>query len=226
VRAKVACIRAHQEGLDAGRPAATEAEFRGYLELAETLAAPRRPALVLMHGVSGSGKTTIAQDLLEALAAIRVRSDIERKRLHGLAAGTRTGSALEGGIYSADASRRTYERLGELARATLSAGWTSIVDAAFLRRAERDAFRRLARELGVPCAIVSCRAPEGVLRRRVAAREHEARDTSEAGIAVLERQIASEEPLDAAELEATVIVDPGHAEAVAGRVAERLGEKR
>jgi predicted kinase len=78
----------------------------------------------------------------------------------------------------------------------------------------------------VPCAIVSCRAPEGVLRRRVAAREHEARDTSEAGIAVLERQIASEEPLDAAELEATVIVDPGHAEAVAGRVAERLGEKR
>ncbi len=220
VRAKVACIRAHQEGLAAARRGGIEAEFRGYLELAETLAAPTKPALVLMHGVSGSGKTTLAQDLLEALGAIRVRSDIERKRLYGLAAEARTGSALAGGIYAADASRRTYQRLGEIARLTLEAGWTAIVDATFLHRAERAAFQTLARERGVAFVIVSCRAPEELLRERVAAREGEARDASEAGTSVLERQLATEEPLEAEELAATVLA--GHAQ-TAARVAELLG---
>ncbi|MDA8108439.1 MAG: AAA family ATPase [Betaproteobacteria bacterium] len=223
VRAKVACIR--REGLADEPRRKIEAEFHGYLELAETLSAPRAPALVLMHGVSGSGKTTVAQDLLETLGAIRVRSDIERKRLHGLAVEARTASALGGGIYGADASRRTYERLGGLARVVLEAGWSAIVDATFLKHAERAAFRTLARELDVPFAIVSCRAPAEQLRERVAAREREARDASEAGVTVLERQLASEEPLDAEELAATVIVEAGRTETAAARLAERLGAR-
>lgn len=226
VRAKVACIRARQEDLAAERRASFETEFRVYLDLAATLAAPRAPALVLMHGVSGSGKTTIAQDLLESLGAIRVRSDVERKRLHGLAAAARSGSALGGGIYDACASRRTYERLGELARRTLAAGWSVIVDAAFLGRSERATFQALARERDVPFAIVSCRAPAAELRARVAARERAARDASEAGLAVLEHQLATEEPLDEGELAHAVLVDAGRTHTAAARLTAQLAARK
>src|SRR5262249_51928569 len=83
----------------------------------------------------------------------------------------------------------------ELAGLTLAAGWPVIVDAAFLRRAEREDFRRLAFEQGVPFAILHCEAPPDVLRDRVRARQARRDDASEADLGVLERQLASEEPL-------------------------------
>jgi hypothetical protein len=199
VRAKIACIRAHQE--DAGRVehGRAEGDFRDHLRLAEALRAPRRPELILMHGVSGSGKTTFAQHLLERLGAVRVRSDVERKRLHGLGAAARTGSAVGAGIYDARSTERTYARLAEVARETLAAGWPAIVDAAFLMRAERDAFRRIAREAGVRFRIVACDAPEAELRRRLRMRARAPGEASEANAAVLARQLQIREPLTDAE---------------------------
>jgi len=183
VRAKIARLRAR------------DADYRRYLAIADLLAVSARPAVVLMHGLAGSGKTTVAQALLERAGAIRVRSDVERKRLHGLAAGARTHAQPYGGIYAPEATRRTYDRLKEIVRDVVDSGRTAIVDAAFLWRAERDAFRALARELGAPFLIVSCRASRAELRRRVAAREAAMSDASEAGVAVLENQIATQEPL-------------------------------
>jgi aminoglycoside phosphotransferase family enzyme/predicted kinase len=216
VRAKVACIRAHQEGASPG----AEAEYRDYLALAERLTGLGRPAVVLMHGLSGSGKTTVAADLLERLGAFRVRSDVERKRLSGLPADARTASAVGGGIYDAETTRRTYERLAALARAIAGAGWPAIVDAAFLRRAERNAFRHLAAGIRAPFVIVACRAPDQVLRERLARRAADAREPSEAGVAVLEAQHRFEEPLAADELAAAV--DAG-SPALADQIAARLG---
>lgn len=207
VRTKVACIRAHQEGLSAQALRTSEHAYRHHLALAERLTTLGRPALVLMHGMSGSGKTTVAQKLLEALGAIRVRSDVERKRLFGLAAEARTGSAVGAGLYDAQTTRHTYDRLAELARAIVSAGWCAIVDATFLKRTERDAFRALARKLCVPFAIVSCRMPKEVLRERIAARERAAQDASEARLAVLESQLENERPLGAEELQETILAD-------------------
>jgi uncharacterized protein len=82
-----------------------------------------------------------------------------------------------------------------------------IADAASLRRADREDFRALAGELGAAFLIVSCRASPAELRRRVALREAAMRDASEAGLAVLESQIASEEPLAPEELAHAVAVD-------------------
>jgi len=207
VRAKVACIRAHQAGISADARGAAEGEYWGYFHLAERLARLGGPALVLMHGLSGSGKTTVAQELLERIGAVRVRSDVERKRLHGLAAGARTQSAVAGGIYGAEATRLTYARLAEAAASAIRARWPAIVDATFLRRSERDAFRALARNLGAPFAILSCQAPEAVLRERIAARAQSGRDASEADLAVLTRQLEVEEPLAGDELRDTVVLD-------------------
>jgi len=207
VRAKIACIREHQPGAGAAVQGRAHQEYGDYLALAGTLAAFGRPALVLMQGLSGSGKTTIAQAMLERIGAIRVRSDVERKRLHGLAAQARTRAQPCGGIYAPESTRLTYDRLERAARDIVESGYCAIVDAAFLRRAEREQFRALARELRAPFLIASCRASETALRSRLARREAAVSDASEAGIAVLENQLKTQEPLGADELAHAVLID-------------------
>ncbi len=199
VRAKVAAIRARQEedGAAAGRDLAAA---RGYLDLAEAICQPPPPTLTLTHGVSGSGKSRAAKARLLAdpdCATIRLRSDVERKRLFGLAATDRSDSSLDGGIYTPAAHAATYRRLQELTQIALDAGWSVIVDAAFLRRAERDDFRCLATAHAAPFAILACAAPLDELRRRITARQG---DASEATVAVLERQLTWIEPLVAEEI--------------------------
>jgi len=220
VRAKIACIRARQPGAGAGAQGRARREYGEYLAVAETSAASARPAIVLMHGLSGSGKTTIAQAILERVGAIRVRSDVERKRLHGLAARARTHAQPYGGIYGPESTRLTYGRLKQAARDIAGSGHCAIVDAAFLRRAERDEFQALARELGVPFLIASCRASEAALRRRVARRDAEMSDASEAGVTVLENQLATQEPLGADELARAAPIDSEWDEA---RLQEAIG---
>src|SRR6266702_4927553 len=221
VRAKIACIRAHQPGTGESAQCTSDRQYRDYLVLAESLAAPARPALVLMHGLAGSGKTTIAQAILERIGAVRVRSDVERKRLHGLAARARTHAAPYAGIYAPETTRLTYDRLKQIVRDILESGRTAIVDAAFLRRAEREEFRGLAAELEARFLIVWCRASEAALRRRVAQREAAGNDASEAGIEVLENQIATQEPLGADELAHAVPVD---SESDETRLQKAIGE--
>jgi predicted kinase len=173
-----------------------------------------------MHGLAGSGKTTIARQLAGSLQAVQLRSDVERKRLHGLAAGARTGSELEKGIYSPADSDRTYRRLADLAHQVIAAGYPAIVDAAFLDAARRAQFRALAREWGVPFAIAACDAPDAVLRERVARREAEGADASEAGPAVLERQLAARQPFSPDESAEVCSMD---AQGTPQELAQRLG---
>ena len=225
VRAKVSCLRVHQAGMATRDKGEVEREYRRHLYLAERLAAPAHAALLIMHGLPGSGKTTIAQGLLEALGAVRLRADVERKRLFGIAAEARSGSGLDAGLYAPGASRRTYARLAELARAVLAARYPVIVDAAFLKRAERERFAGLARDAGARFLIAACTAPAATLRARVAAREREARDASEAGLAVLERQFATAEPLGEDEAGHTLTLAAGRGAAApeAAALARRLG---
>jgi hypothetical protein len=223
VRALVACIREHQPGGAAAQGRAHR-EFGAYLALAQSLAKRGKPALLVMHGVSGSGKTVVSQKLLEELGGVRVRSDVERKRLHGLAPGARTRSGAGEGIYTSAATRLTYDRLAQAARGVLESGHRAVVDAAFLARAERDAFRALARDAGAEFLIVSCEAPTGMLRERVAKREAAASDASEAGVAVLEQQLATREPLGGDETAWSVRVDTGRGGVPVAEIAARLGK--
>jgi hypothetical protein len=226
VRALVACIRERQPGSAAAQGRAHR-EFGTYVALARTLSASRGRALILMHGLSGSGKTTVSQTMLEELGAVRVRSDVERKRLHGLDAGARTHAELRGGIYAPESTRLTYDRLKDAARDVVESGYRAIVDAAFLGRGEREAFRALARDAGAAFLIASCEAPENTLRERVATREKAARDASEAGVAVLDNQLATSEPLGESELPCAVRVETQKGDEAAGaaiaEITERLG---
>ena len=225
VRAKVACIRAHQPGVLAEERAQSDKRYLDHLSLAGDLASRDRPALIIMHGLSGSGKSTAAAELVALLGAIRCRSDVERKRLHGISAGARSGSALAAGIYSSAANRQTYDRLAGFARDVLDAGYPVIVDAAFLSRNERDCFRALAQDCGAPFAIASCSAPLPLLRERVMRREGQGRDASEAGLAVLERQLEVQEPLDSHESACVFSIDTSGPEALPRDAATSLASR-
>ncbi|MDE2612202.1 MAG: AAA family ATPase, partial [Burkholderiales bacterium] len=168
-----------------------------YLRLAERLAEPGAPRLLLTHGLPGSGKTRVSQQLLERAGAVRLRSDVERKRMAGLAA--LADSSVVGDLYGAAGTEATYARLESLARDTLRAGYPTIVDAAFLRRDERDRMRLLAAELQVPFGILDCRAPMPVLRERVRGRRAAGGDASEADEAVLDKLAGAAQPLAADE---------------------------
>jgi uncharacterized protein len=189
VRAKVTAILASEKPDQAAEHLATA---ESYLQLADELTHERRPQLILMHGLSGSGKTWLSQQLLEQLGAIRLRSDVLRKRLFGLPPLAVSGT-VAGGIYTPEGDQRTLAALLDTGRSLLAAGFAVIVDATFLRRSWREPFQRLAGELAVTWQIVAVTAPPAVLRARLAARQREKSDASEAGLAVLAGQEVGQE---------------------------------
>ena len=174
-------------------------EASDYLALAAKYAGFARPALIITCGLSGSGKTTVSQALLERIGAVRVRSDVERKRMRGMSPLSRSSGDVDEGLYAPAETRATYERVRELARTIVEAGRTVVVDASFLRRSQRESFRALAAELGVPFGLLALEAPQATLRERICKRRAANSDASDADLAVLAHQIATYEPLTADE---------------------------
>ncbi|MCX7256985.1 MAG: AAA family ATPase [Polaromonas sp.] len=181
VRAQVAQLRG----------AAGQSVARRYLQTALAWTQPRQLALFITHGLPGSGKTFESQRLLEREGAIRLRSDVERKRLFGLRM-LASSSAQGLNLYTPDTTARTYAQLFQTARLALQAGWPVILDAAFLKRNQRQQAQALAGELGAPFFILDCQAPPQLLRQRLLARQN---DASEANAALLDALSGTAEPL-------------------------------
>ncbi|MGZ4960885.1 MAG: AAA family ATPase, partial [Methylomonas sp.] len=186
VRAKVTAIRASQAG-----GGSLMDECRRYLTLARDSLPRGKPALIITHGLPGCGKTTVSQAVLEKQKAIRIRSDVERKRLYGLASHDSSGGA----IYDPQTTRRTYARLLQLARELLENGFPVIVDAAFLKHEERRQFQALAGDMGVPFVILSVQTETSLLRHRIQQRQKLGNDASEADLSVFEKLQTLCEPL-------------------------------
>jgi uncharacterized protein len=205
VRAKVAAIRMSQlAGVE--REAALN-DVHALLELASMLTHPPPARLAITHGLSGSGKSTTSRALMQTPGAIRLRSDVERKRLAGLDALARSGSAIGEQLYAADATRRTYGRLAELAGQLLDAGWSVIVDATFIARWQRDLLRETARVRKLEFRILDFPVPVATLRERIMQRACAGSDASEADLAVLQHQLDTDEPLDMDEQSEIAIID-------------------
>jgi hypothetical protein len=209
VRARVSRLR---DGHGASPAQASVAA--GYLALAQRLARQWDPRLLITHGLPGSGKTWVTHALLAASGAIRWRSDVERAR------------SLGAGHYQAGDTEAVYARLGELARLSLGAGYPTIVDAACLRRSQRDALRSLAAELHVPCVLMHCDAPPELLRQRVRERTQRGGDASEADESVLRQLTAQAEPLAPDEAALAVQVDTSQPVSAAALAARWLAARR
>ena len=162
--------------------------------------------MFITHGLSGSGKTTISSALLENLGTLRIRSDLERKRMQNLAATAKTGSAIGAGLYTAVRSDQTYSRLQQLAALILEAGYSVIVDATFLQSSRRRDFRQLAENCKVPFIILDCQASNEILADRIQKRRQSGTDASEADLKVLEHQLRTQQVLEKEEQQFCVTI--------------------
>lgn len=205
VRAKVAAIRAAQ---GAQQPAGVEDPVRPFLDVAAATMRPSPPRVLIAHGFSGSGKTTGTQTIIEAEGAIRLRADVERKRLFGLDALARSGAGIDTGLYDPSATERTYRRLCELADPVLAGGCSVVLDATFLQRAQRDLARKLAHDHGVGFGILDFAVDADTLRERVRQRQARGGDASEATVEVLEAQFRAAQPLGPDEASDIVQIPP------------------
>ncbi|RMJ02516.1 Phosphotransferase enzyme family protein [Marinobacter litoralis] len=223
VRAKIALF-------SMGNPSLTDSDieslwqvYRDYTQLAEDYGAIPNHYLLATTGLSASGKTCVSAAMSAELGLVRLRSDVERKRLHGLAPLDDSKSGLGTDLYSPEATEKTYKHLATLADQLLSSGLSVIVDAASLKESERALFAQVAENQGVPFALLHTEAPEELRRDWVRKRKG---DASEATEEMLDAQQTWFEPLTAEEKTHTIHLhtDQEHvAEAVADRIRQHLG---
>ncbi|WP_455380094.1 bifunctional aminoglycoside phosphotransferase/ATP-binding protein [Acidihalobacter prosperus] len=192
VRAKIASIRLGQASLSEDERQETLAAYQRYADLAEYYTTSHECGLIIMHGFSGAGKTTLSSQAVEELGMIRLRSDVERKRLYGLDPEATSQSEIDQGLYSKNMNERTYNALERYAGSVLSGGFSVIIDASFLDKKRRQQFSVFAETHKVPFLILDVQAPEEQLRRRLHSRKG---DASEANTRVLDWQLSQAEPL-------------------------------
>lgn len=200
VRAYVASLKAR------GNPARNAAEQANrYLRLAERMTTLPRSYVLLCHGYSGSGKSVASEALASLIGAIRLSSDVERKRSRPFTPiDTRPLAAI---AYSAHSIDRHYDVLLALAQQVLEAGYPVLVDASFLKHEHRSRFMALGHRRSIPVVVLDFHARTCRLVERVRTRALGLHNESDAGPVVLVRQLANEEPLTSEEMEDTVCFD-------------------
>ena len=198
VRAKVALIGEQQD----------MATYQRYIQLALSYANQAPPVLYLMRGVSGSGKSHLSQQLLEHNGAIRIRSDVERKRLH-------REYSLQGdklALYGHEMNVHTYNHLKQLTEKLLRAGQSVIVDATFIRERSRQSYLKIADKLNIEARIIACECDPQLMTERLIQRQQQGLDPSDATPAVMLDQQLNQQPLTDAEQALTYLINTGSSE--------------
>ena len=204
VRAKVAVMRARQVNQVQRLNSEQIGPAQEYIRLAEKMSEVGTKKLWITYGVSGSGKTTLSQLIVHRDGAVRIRSDVERKRLFKTAKTSPSEGELGAGMYSPTASEATYQRLFETAKTILESDFSVVVDATFLKHADRQRFRSLAVSQGAEFWIIDFQVDEETLQQRITHRRSTSHDASDATLEILATQLKNREPLTNEELELTV----------------------
>ena len=180
-----AAVRAHVSAAVAKTQPSTEqaksliTEAQTYLSTALATVSSSAPALIAIGGLSGSGKSRLAQQLAPTLGTIPgariARSDVLRKRLAGVSIHEKLGP--EG--YTDDMTQKTYEYVFRECEAALGAGQWAIADAVFARPEQRMEIEQLALKLDIPFYGLWLEAPEQTLKARVTSRRHDASDANQ-----------------------------------------------
>lgn len=195
VRGKVEGLElSEQEIPDADREtAAAKSRAHWLLALGELEAPSRKPCLLLVAGLPGTGKSTLAEGLARDANFRWVRSDVVRKELAGLSPQNSARAAFSEGIYTEEWSSATYAECLRRVASLLFDGERALIDANFVEEKRRREFVDLAARLGVPAVFILCQSEPEIVRHRLAARQG---DASDADWAIYQKVAERWEPLD------------------------------
>jgi len=195
-------------------------DFTRYMTLAEQCSNLPNRMVLTMHGVSGTGKSTVALRLVDRLGLIRIRSDVERKRLFGIPPQVHPEGEVLDQLYSPDATQKTYATLARLCAHILDAGLSVVVDATNLKHWQRQTLEDVAVNRGVPVCIAYCQASMSVIKDWIKKRKRDEDDASDADLAIVDRQIQRREPLNDEELQQCFVIHSNIIEETNELVAE------
>jgi hypothetical protein len=194
VRGKVESFLSNDQNADQSNRDAAEARAKKYFNQALGYLC-RAPKLILVGGLMGVGKTTIARNLATPLGAELLRSDELRKEFAGISPQERRNEAFGEGIYSPSASQATYDLLFKRAMQTLQTGRTVIVDASFSNHAQRRRFRDAAEYAGYPAWTIAVTCDREVALQRLDRRQIHGQDASDGRRALYDQQALAFDPI-------------------------------
>jgi hypothetical protein len=155
VRAKITNLRAEQLPDGSSEKQRLCSLAGNYVDLAQSLSnTPSRPKLILLQGVSGTGKSHLAIEIQKMLDLVVISSDRTRKALYGIDPLHRVDEEVKKDLYSQKMNAKTYQALLDNAKTSLLAGWHTLVDATFLKYQHREKFYQLARDLELPVYLI------------------------------------------------------------------------
>jgi len=164
-----------------------------YFDLADSYLMSR-PALIITTGFVGTGKTALAQALAKRMGLVTISSDVTRKRLAAIPLNEHHFEEFDSGLYSADSTRRTYDRMFDEAKSILTEGGSVILDASFIKSQERQRAKRLAEEVNADFFIIECTLDEAIIKERLDKRMKEG-SVSDGRWEILEPQKKGFEPI-------------------------------
>lgn len=207
VRAKIALFRSIQKDLSLNEKLDIRNDYYNFINLAEVYTYQRNPCLIIMHGVAGSGKSTISKNIVKRCGAIQISADVIRKQLFGISLHENSNSCPYGGIYTTQATEKTYKELEKLATIVIKAGFIALIDATFLLHSQRINFYELSKYLNVPFYIFHCHIKDFEIKKRLTQRLTQKNRISEANLTILNHQKKILEPLTNSEKKHTLIID-------------------
>ncbi len=200
VRAKVTSFLLDDESLPQQEREKARQTAQQYYHLAWKYTQPTRGRLIMVTGLSGSGKTTVARQIAQKINGFQIRSDAVRKHIAGIGLHVKG----DGSVYSPEMTQRTYNRLIELAKILTKAGYNIILDAKFDQLQYRQPLLEFALQENIPLTIIHCTAPLSVLAERLSRRQ---KDISDATPDLLPQQQSQQQPFTEAEKPFVVTLD-------------------
>jgi hypothetical protein len=165
----VACFKLDDPFVPEAEKAVDLEKARGYFDLALAYS-QTRPTLFITVGFTGCGKSSLAAELSRHLGLFYISSDVTRKTLAGLPPTRHVGDRIDSGIYAREMTEKTYAAMLVEAARSLGQGDSAVIDATFLRQADRRQVRDLARLQNAKFFILECRLAEEELKKRLAQR--------------------------------------------------------
>ena len=214
VRAKSALLSLEPAKIQREKTLAPIDLYREYADRAESYTQVPQRFLIITQGTIGCGKGELSNRIVEQMGVIRLRTDVERRRIHGMAIDAPTDGELDAGIHGNEASDQVYQTLAQEAEEILRAGFPVMVSGSFLKRRQRERFERLADAQGVYLVLLQCTPPSEWIESQVHDRSVLAHDRSGANLNILQHQRQETEALTEHEETFTKQIDTSDAQAV------------